>query len=90
MVLEPKAYSEAVRVKLPAGFEVDELPEASKLDAPFGSYATTYEVKGGELLFTRTLILRAAQIPVEQYAQVRAFFERIRAAEQSPVVLARK
>jgi transglutaminase-like putative cysteine protease len=90
VVLRPYAYSETVKVKLPAGFDVDELPDAVKLDAPFGTYAATYAVKDGQLQFTRTLVQRATTIPVEQYATVRTFFERIRAAEQAPVVLARK
>ena len=90
IVLESHAFSETVRVKLPAGFAVDELPDAVKLDTSFGSYATNYEVKGGELLFTRKLIQRSVTIPVDQYASVRSFFEKIRAAEQAPVVLARK
>ncbi len=90
VVLSSYAYTETVNVKLPAGFDVDELPDAVKLDAPFGTYAATYAVKDGQLHFTRTLLQRAATIPVEQYATVRNFFERIRAAEQAPVVLARK
>jgi hypothetical protein len=90
VVLTSNAYSETLRLKLPAGFNVDELPDAVKLDTAFGSYATNYEVKGGELLFTRKLIQRAGTIPVDQYASVRSFFEKIRAAEQAPVVLARK
>jgi hypothetical protein len=90
VVLESHAYTETVRVKLPAGFDVDELPDPLKLDAPFGAYATTYAVKGDQLTFTRTLTLRATTIPANQYATVRTFFERIRAAEQSPVVLAKK
>jgi uncharacterized protein DUF3857/transglutaminase superfamily protein len=90
VVLTSIAYSETVRMKLPAGFAVDEMPDAVKLDAAFGSYATSYEVKGDQLLFTRKLVQRAATIPVEQYNSVRTFFEKIRAAEQSPVVLARK
>lgn len=90
VVLTGNAYSETVRVKLPAGFDIDEMPDAVKLDTAFGSYATTYEVKDGQLVFTRKLVQRASTIPVEQYASVRIFFEKIRAAEQSPVVLARK
>ena len=90
VVLEPRAFSETVRIKLPVGFDVDEMPDPVKLDAAFGSYKTTYEVKNGELVFTRALEQRAATIPVEQYETVRKFFERIRAAEQAPVVLARK
>ena len=90
VVLTANAYSETVRVKLPGGFEVDEMPDAVKLDTSFGSYATTYEFKDGQLVFTRKLVQKAATIPVEQYNSVRSFFEKIRAAEQSPVVLARK
>jgi hypothetical protein len=89
VVLESRAFSETVRVKLPAGFEVDELPDPLKLDATFGSYNITYAVKDGELVFTRTLAQRAGTIPAAQYQAVRSFFERIRAAELAPVVLAR-
>jgi hypothetical protein len=90
VVLRPNAYAEIVRVKLPAGFEVDELPDPVKMDAPFGSYETAYQVKDGQLQFTRKMVVRAATIPPEEYAKVRGFFERIRAAEAAPVVLAKK
>jgi hypothetical protein len=90
VVLTSNAYSETLHLKLPAGFNVDELPDPVKLDASFGSYVTNYEVKGDELVFTRKLVQKAGTIPVEQYNTVRTFFEKIRAAEQSPVVLARK
>ena len=90
VVLNSQAFSETVRIKLPSGFGVDELPDAVNLDTPFGSYATKYEVKNDELLFTRKLLQRAVTVPVDQYGAVRNFFEKIRAAEQAPVVLARK
>ena len=90
IMIKATAYSESVNVKLPVGFVVDEMPDPVKLETSFGSYVTTYEVKDGQLLFTRKLVQRAATIPVDGYASVRSFFERIRAAEQAPVVLARK
>lgn len=90
VVLRSNAFSETVRVKLPAGFDVDETPDPVKLDTQFGSYTTRYDVKDGELVFTRTLVERAVTVPADQYSSVRGFFEKIRAAEQSPVVLARK
>jgi hypothetical protein len=77
-------------VKLPAGFDVDELPDVLKLDTAFGSYKTSYEVKDGQLVFIRTLAQRAGTIPADQYQSVRSFFEKIRAAEQAPVVLVKK
>jgi hypothetical protein len=90
VVLDNRHFSETVRVKLPDGFEVDEVPEPLKLDTRFGSYNTSYLVKEGHLVFTRTLAQRAGIIPVAEYQTVRSFFERIRAAEQAPVVLVRK
>src|ERR1051326_7520307 len=90
VVLTANAYSETLRLKLPTGFNVDELPDPLKLDASFGSYVTNYEVKGGELVFTRKLVQKAGTIPVTQYNTVRTFFQKIRASEQAPVVRARK
>lgn len=90
VVLESHAFTETVRVKLPVGFHVDELPEQVKLDTSFGSYKTSYEVKSGELVFVRSLAQKATTIPADQYQTVRNFFAKIRAAEQAPVVLVRK
>lgn len=90
IVLDARSFSETVRVQLPADFAVDELPDAVTLTTAFGSYKTSYNVKDGELTFTRTLAQRGGSIPVEQYQAVRNFFEKIRAAEQAPVVLVRK
>ncbi|HKO98663.1 MAG TPA: DUF3857 domain-containing protein [Pyrinomonadaceae bacterium] len=90
VVLESHAFTETVRVTLPADFEVDEMPDPVKLEAPFGTYKTSYEVKGGQLLFSRSLAQKAGTIPANQYQVVRNFFERVRAAEHAPVVLAKK
>ncbi|MCM3900384.1 MAG: hypothetical protein ND866_01625 [Pyrinomonadaceae bacterium] len=63
---------------------------AVRIGDEWKSYENSYEVKNGELVFTRGLTQRAATIPAAQYQAIRSFFERIRAAEQAPVVLARK
>lgn len=90
MRLDAQDFSETAHIKLPEGFEVDELPDRAQLSAPFGSYAATYEVRNGELVFSRKFSVSPGMIPPEQYLSVRNFFERIRAAEQSPVVLIKK
>ncbi len=87
VVLEPYAFSEISTIKLPAGFAVDELPDAVNLDTPFGKYSTSYEVKDGNLHFKRTMIITSSQIAVEKYATVKDFFVKVRNAEQAPVVL---
>ncbi|MDQ3687641.1 MAG: hypothetical protein M3430_18865, partial [Acidobacteriota bacterium] len=90
IVLEAGAFTETVRVKLPEGFAIDEIPDAVKLDTPFGTYSASYEIKDTQLLFTRALVQRAATIPAAQYNELRTFFGRIRGSEQAPVVLAKK
>ncbi|HEX7332925.1 MAG TPA: DUF3857 domain-containing protein [Pyrinomonadaceae bacterium] len=90
VVLRANAYSETVQVKLPSGFTVDEVPDAVKIETPFGSYATSYEVKNNELVFKRQLSQKATTIAPADYESVRKFFESIRAAENAPVVLAKQ
>jgi len=75
---------------LPPGFVVDETPDPVKLETTFGSYSTSYEVKGDKLYFTRDLITRRKLLPADQYGMVKEFYTKIRDAEQSPVVLIRK
>lgn len=90
VVLDGEAFTETASITLPSGFDVDETPDPVKLDTPFGTYATSYAVKDGKLVFTRALTLKNATLPVSDYATVRSFFEKVRAAEQAPVVLVRK
>ena len=90
IVLQSEAFSETVRVKLPEGFEIDEMPDATKLETAFGKFSTSYEVKDGHLIFIRNLEVRNATIPASKYSDVRNFFGKINGAEMSPVVLAKK
>ena len=61
-----------------------------KSNRSFGNYALTCAAADGVLIFKRSLLLESATIPVDQYPAVRDFFERIRQAEVSPVVLVRE
>ncbi len=90
VIMESNAFNETATFKLPAGFVVDEMPDPVKLETSFGNYSTSYEVKDNSLIFKRSLVLNSATIPVEKYAGVKDFFIKIRAAEQSPVVLLKK
>jgi hypothetical protein len=90
VIIEANAFNETATFKLPAGFVVDETPDALNLEMPFGKYSTSYEVKESSLIFKRSLVLNSSTIPVEKYAAVKDFFVKIRAAEQSPVVLLKK
>ncbi len=90
VMIDSSSFRESVKFDLPAAFAVDELPDAVKLETPFGAYSTTFEVKDGKLYFTRSLTMKRATISVDRYKEVRDFFTRMLNAEQSPVVLVRK
>ena len=89
-LIDSTAYAEIVKIKLPVGFVVDEMPEPAKLDSAFGKYSVTYEVKDGYLIFNRSMTLNKTTVPAEKYDSVLKFFGQMRAAEQSPVVLLKK
>ena len=90
VMLESNSFNEKATFNLPAGFDVDEIPNAVSLQTPFGKYATTYEVKGSKLIFTRSLTMSRSTVSPERYKDVRDFFTGMLNAEQSPVVLIRK
>jgi len=89
-LIDSQSYSEKVTIKLPPGFSVDEIPEPTKISVPFGSYSTTYESNGDQVVFTRTLMLKRSTIPANEYDSVRNFFGSVHSAEQAPVVLVKK
>jgi hypothetical protein len=90
IMLDSSAYAETIRVKLPEGFIVDEMPEADKLETAFGKYLVSYELKDGFLLLNRSLVVNRMTVPAAQYDSVKSFFANVRSAEVSPVVLVKK
>jgi hypothetical protein len=90
VVLESHSLSETVKIKLPAGFSVDEMPAPVKISTPFAYYASECSAGAEGIVYTRSLLLQNAVIPAQQYGQIRDFFASVRNAEQTPVVLIRK
>lgn len=88
--IDSTAMTEVATFTLPDGFVVDETPNAVDLTSAFGAYSTKYEIKGKQLVFTRTLKTNRSLIPADKYDTVRSFYAKIRDAEQSPVVLIKK
>ncbi|MEQ1644813.1 MAG: DUF3857 domain-containing protein [Pyrinomonadaceae bacterium] len=88
--IDSSAVTETSTFNLPAGFVVDETPDAVDLSSAFGKYSTRYEIKGQQLIFARKLVTNRTIIPADKYDTVRAFYSKIRDAEQSPVVLIKK
>jgi hypothetical protein len=89
-LVDSAAYTETIKISLPAGFVVDEMPDSVNLKTDFGSYNVAYEVKDNYLLFTRSMTLNKTVVPTDKYKSLQNFFGQIRQAEQAPVVLMKK
>ncbi|WP_242618285.1 hypothetical protein [Edaphobacter modestus] len=74
-------------IELPAGFAVDELPEAVMLDLGFASYESSTRLKGNALHYSRTYTVRQVTLTAEKYDALQKLSSVIATDEQSRVVL---
>jgi hypothetical protein len=74
-------------IELPAGYTVDELPDAVKLDLGFASYQSVSAMEGNKLHYTRTYTVRQVTLPPEKYADLQKLATTIAADEESRAVL---
>jgi hypothetical protein len=88
--LEAGLRRDSIRIKVPPGFKVDEIPEAAKIEGPYGSLSASWKVDNGEILVEQTLEIKDTVAPASEYAQVRAFFEKVAVAQGAPVVFIRQ
>jgi Domain of Unknown Function with PDB structure (DUF3857)/Transglutaminase-like superfamily len=87
VVLDADALDETSRIKLPAGFRVEELPTALRLDSPFGKFEASWSLDGDALTFRRKVEIPAQTIEAARYSEVRKFLDSIAGAPDTPVVL---
>jgi hypothetical protein len=90
IVLEGGVTETDLRIVLPQGLHVDELPAAVSLDGPFGRYSLTYSAAAGVVTARRVLEMPAKTVPAADHAALRGFLEKARAADQSPIVLVKR
>jgi hypothetical protein len=83
----PLTNVDSIEIKLPAGYEVDELPAAADAEYSFGSYHSKFEVKEDELVYRRALVVKELSVPVDKLAQLKTFYRIIAGDERSTAVL---
>lgn len=88
--LEADLRRDSIRVKLPPGFKLDELPSPAKVESPYGSIEATWAVRDGEIVMDQTLEIRETVAPVSDFAKVRDFFDQVGGVQSAPVVLVRQ
>lgn len=76
-------------ITLPAGYVVDELPEAVRAECNYATYKSDFQVKDNVLHYSRTYEIKGIIVPTEKLPEVRDFFHQIAADEKSSAVLRR-
>lgn len=82
-------FTERLRLTLPDGIAVDELPEPVSLERPMGRYERRWRVEGNRLSSERSLQLVELRAPASAARDVRAFVRDVRDADSQPPVLKR-
>jgi hypothetical protein len=88
--LEADLRHDSIRIKLPGGFKLDELPAPAKVESPYGSVEASWAVRDGEIVMEATLEIRDMVAPASDFAKVRDFFDKVAGVEGAPVVLVRQ
>jgi len=83
----PMKNVDSIEIKLPAGYEVDELPAPADAEYSFGTYHSRCIAKDGALQYTRTLELKELSVPVDKLPQLKTFYRIIASDERSTAVL---
>ena len=78
---------EEYTIDIPVGYVVDDMPSPMKVESSFAAYESHIETDKSKLIYKRTFINRALEIPTNKIAEFRNFQLRIAEDENSVVVL---
>lgn len=85
----PYNLEETIKIYLPEGYEISEMPDSVELSESFGSYSLSFEVADHTLHVKRSIKIQPSRVSVEDYPTLEAFFKSRIKADQSSVVLER-
>jgi len=83
----PRRDSDSVEITMPAGFEVEDLPEPVSVDYGFASYHSKTEVSGNVLTYNRTLEIREPNVPLNKVNDLKTLYRIIASDEKNTAVL---
>jgi hypothetical protein len=88
--LESDLRRDSIRIRIPTGYKVDEIPPPVKIDTEYGSLEASWAVESGEIIMNRGLEIRQKVAGASEYRQVRDFFDQVTGAESAPVVFVKQ
>jgi hypothetical protein len=83
----PSLDSDTFEIKLPVGYEVDDLPPPVDVDYGFASYHSKTEAKGDTLRYTRTFEVKELTVPVGKIDDLKKLYRIIASDERNTAVI---
>ena len=74
-------------MEVPAGYQVEAMPEAQKTLAGDLLYEISCEKQPSGLLVRRRLVMNALWLPQKEYSALRYFFSKVKAGDEQYMVL---
>jgi Domain of Unknown Function with PDB structure (DUF3857)/Transglutaminase-like superfamily len=89
IVLRSGLHRKHIRLKLPEGYKMDEMPASLDRQTPWARFSITFQQQPGELLIEESVRIEAVTLPAGQYQEVKKFFDLVYGADAQEVVLAK-
>jgi len=83
----PYQHTDEIAIELPPGWQVSSVPTARTADIKVATYTSSAQSAGGTLNMKRELVLNTIFIHQKFYAQVRDFYQSVRAGDEDQVVV---
>jgi len=83
----PYQHTDEIAIELPPGWQVSSVPKARTDDIKIAAYGSSAQTTGGTLTMKRELALKTILIPQKFYAQVRDFYQAVRAGDEDQIVI---
>jgi len=83
----PHQNTDEVAIELPPGWQASSVPKARTADIKVATYNSSAQITGGMLSIKRELVLNTIIIQQKYYAQVRDFYQTVRAGDEDQIVI---
>lgn len=84
---QPGLYTDTIQIAIPAGYSIEKLPEAVKIESVFGQYNSTYKTNGQYLQCIYSLQVMGTKQPPSAYPNFCQFLTDVRKASNKQISL---
>jgi hypothetical protein len=83
----PYQHTDEVAIELPPGWQASSVPKARTADIGVATYNSSPQITGSTLTIKRELVSKTILVQQKFYAQVRDFYQAVRAGDEDQIVI---